>query len=78
MAEVAHAHRCVVCSHLCVPHCECPEVRAERNCEDEPPGMRSKHCLDLGIQKERERREAEAALEAEEWRRKVEEAKERV
>jgi hypothetical protein len=78
MAEVAHNHRCVVCNHQCVPHCECPDFNAVRNCANEPPGMRSKHCLDLGIRKERERMDAEAAKGAEEWHRKVEEAKDKV
>ena len=73
MSEIAHAHRCVVCNHLCVPHCECPEGVAARICAYEPPGMRSKHCLDLGIRKERERLDAEAAIGAEEWRKKIEE-----
>ncbi len=75
MAEVAHNHRCVVCQYECVPYCECPDFGASRVCADEPPGKRSKHCLELGIQEERKRRDTEAAVEAEEWRRKVEEAR---
>lgn len=73
----SHGHRCVLCGHLCVLYCQCPEGLAARTCENQPPGMRSKECMELVVKRERERLDAESAVTAEEWRRKVEEAKER-
>ena len=67
MAELGiHGHRCVICGHLCVPHCECPEGLRAVKCENQAPGMRSEACMNRMIEDERIRRAAEGARTAEE------------